>query len=205
MNRTYGLFFFIVKNTMFILNVIIVLFYVAVIAITTKYIIGNDLARSFLDKVMYMPTAPVYIISGSVGLLLCLAYCVYYREFNNIRNKTITEAEKILKNAGFTTKITTSNDKNSTQVIDQVPKPGVSLAKNSIIMLYDQSVRTTTTVPDLTGKSASQATSELRNLNLNISITGSGVIISQDPAKGSKVDEGTVIKVTLKPATTDVH
>ena len=123
----------------------------------------------------------------------------------DIRNKTITEAEKILKNAGFTTKITTSNDKNSTQVIDQVPKPGVSLAKNSIIMLYDQSVRTTTTVPDLTGKSASQATSELKNLNLNISITGSGVIISQDPAKGSKVDEGTVIKVTLKPATTDVH
>ena len=123
----------------------------------------------------------------------------------DIRNKTITEAEKILKNAGFTTKITTSNDKNSTQVIDQVPKPGVSLAKNSIIMLYDQSVRTTTTVPDLTGKSASQATSELKNLNLNISITGSGVVISQDPAKGSKVDEGTVIKVTLKPATTDVH
>ena len=96
MNRTYGLFFFIVKNTMFILNVIIVLFYVAVIAITTKYIIGNDLARSFLDKVMYMPTAPVYIISGSVGLLLCLAYCVYYREFNNIRNKTINYLYSLL-------------------------------------------------------------------------------------------------------------
>lgn len=97
MNRTYGLFFFIVKNTMFILNVIIVLFYVAVIAITTKYIIGNDLARSFLDKVMYMPTAPVYIISGSVGLLLCLAYCVYYREFNNIRNKTINDLYSLLE------------------------------------------------------------------------------------------------------------
>lgn len=97
MNRTYGLFFFIVKNTMFILNVIIVLFYVAVIAITTKYIIGNDLARSFLDKVMYMPTAPVYIISGSVGLLLCLAYCVYYREFYNIRNKTINYLYSLLE------------------------------------------------------------------------------------------------------------
>lgn len=97
MNRTYGLFFFIVKNTMFILNVIIVLFYVAVIAITTKYIIGNDLARSFLDKVMYMPTAPVYIISGSVGLLLCLAYCVYYREFNNIRNETINYLYSLLE------------------------------------------------------------------------------------------------------------
>lgn len=97
MNRTYGLFFFIVKNTMFMLNIIIVLFYVAVIAITTKYIIGNDLARSFLDKVMYMPTAPVYIISGSVGLLLCLAYCVYYREFNNIRNKTINYLYSLLE------------------------------------------------------------------------------------------------------------
>lgn len=97
MNRTYGLFFFIVKNTMFILNVITVLFYVAVIAITTKYIIENDLARSFLDKVMYMPTAPVYIISGSVGLLLCLAYCVYYREFNNIRNKTINYLYSLLE------------------------------------------------------------------------------------------------------------
>ena len=97
MNRTYGLFFFIVKNTMFILNVIIVLFYVVVIAITIKYIIGNDLVKSFLDKVMYMPTAPVYIISGSVGLLLCLAYCVYYREFNNIRNKTINYLYSLLE------------------------------------------------------------------------------------------------------------
>lgn len=73
------------------------LFYVAVIAITIKYIIGNDLVRSFLDKVMYMPTAPVYIISGSVGLLLCLAYCVYYREFNNIRNKTINYLYSLLE------------------------------------------------------------------------------------------------------------
>ena len=97
MNRTYGLFFFIVKNTMFILNVIIVLFYVVVIAITIKYIIGNDLVKSFLDKVMYMPTAPVYIISGSAGLLLCLDYCVYYREFNNIRNKTINYLYSLLE------------------------------------------------------------------------------------------------------------
>ena len=97
MNRTYGLFFFIVKNTMFILNVIIVLFYVAVIAITIKYIIGSDLVRSFFDKVMYMPTAPVYIISGSAGLLLCLDYCVYYREFNNIRNKTINYQWTVLQ------------------------------------------------------------------------------------------------------------
>lgn len=117
-----------------------------------------------------------------------------------IRNKTITEAEKILKEKGFTTKISTSNDKNSTVVIDQVPKPGVSLSKNSIIMLYDQDTRISATVPDLTGKSAYQATSELKNSNLNISIEGTGVVISQDPPKGSIVDAGTVVKVTLSEA-----
>ena len=115
-----------------------------------------------------------------------------------IRNKTITEAEKILNEKGFTTKISTSNDKNSTLVVDQVPKPGVSLSEGSIIMLYDQDTRTSTTVPDLTGKSKYQATTELKNANLNISVEGSGTVVSQDPPKGSIVDAGTVVKITLK-------
>lgn len=115
-----------------------------------------------------------------------------------VRNKTIAEAEKVLNNAGFTTKISTSNDKNSTVVTDQVPKPGVALSKNSIIMLYDQDTRVSTTVPDLTGKSKYQATIELRNSNLNISVEGTGTVVSQDPSKGSNVDAGTVVKVTLK-------
>lgn len=115
-----------------------------------------------------------------------------------VRNKTIAEAEKILKNAGFTTKITTSNDKNSTVVTEQVPKPGATLSKDSIIMLYDQDTRISTTVPDLTGKSKYQATTELKNANLNISIEGTGTVVSQDPPKGSNVDAGTVVKVTLK-------
>jgi stage V sporulation protein D (sporulation-specific penicillin-binding protein) len=115
-----------------------------------------------------------------------------------IRNKTITEAEKILQEKGFTTKISTSNDKNSTTVVNQVPKPGVALSAGSVIMLYDQDTRTSTTVPDLTGKTKYQATTELKNSNLNISIEGTGTVVSQDPPKGSSVDAGTVVKVTLK-------
>ncbi len=123
----------------------------------------------------------------------------------DVRNKTIAEAEKVLKNSGFSVKISTSNDKNTTTVIDQVPKPGISLSKDSIIMLYDTTTRTSTTVPDLTGKSASQATIALKNANLNISIEGSGTVVSQDPPKDSKVDEGTVVKVTLKSGSKDSH
>ena len=116
----------------------------------------------------------------------------------DVRNKTIAEAEKILKEKGFASKISTTNDKNSTIVTDQVPKPGVALSANSIILLYDQDVRTSTTVPDLTGKSKYQATSELKNSNLNIETDGSGIVVSQDPPKGSIVDAGTVVKVTLR-------
>lgn len=115
-----------------------------------------------------------------------------------VRNRTITEAEKILKKAGFNTKIFTSNNKNSTVVVDQVPKPGATLSQGSTIMLYDQDVRTSATVPDLTGKTLYQSTSDLQNANLNISAEGSGYVVSQDPPKGSVVDAGTVVKVTLR-------
>ena len=93
----------------------------------------------------------------------------------DVRNKTVAEAEKTLKNAGFTVKTYVKGDANNTLVADQTPKPGSSLAKNSIIVIYGEGsdVATSVTVPDLKGMNASQATSVLRNKNLNISIEGS--------------------------------
>ena len=41
----------------------------------------------------------------------------------------------------------------------------------------------------------------LESKNLNISSTGTGIVIAQDPKSGSEVDEGTVITVTLQEAT----
>lgn len=115
-----------------------------------------------------------------------------------VRNKTITEAEKILKEKGFTTQISTSNDKNSTVVVEQMPKPGSTLSQGSIIMLYDQDTQISTTVPNLIGLSRYNATNELKKANLNINIDGKGLVVSQDPPKGSVVDAGTVVKVTFK-------
>ena len=53
--------------------------------------------------------------------------------------------------------------------------------------------------------SAAQATNSLKSKNLNISIEGTGVVISQDYAKDSTVEEGTVIKVTLKQNKGEAH
>lgn len=123
-----------------------------------------------------------------------------------VRKKTITEAKKVLEDNGFKVKISSEADPNTELVNDQTPKPGVSLKSNSTIFLYDKdTISTSTTVPDLKGMSASEATNTLRDNNLNISIEGSGNVISQDYIKDSLVPEGTVINVTLKPTLTDAH
>ncbi len=125
----------------------------------------------------------------------------------DIRNKTVAEAEKILKEIGFTTKTYVDGDSNTLLVEDQTPKPGSSLSKNSIIVLYGQgsNISTSVTVPDLKGMNASEATSTLKSKNLNINIEGSGTVVSQDYAKDEQVQEGTIIKVTLKQTLTDAH
>lgn len=125
-----------------------------------------------------------------------------------IRNKTVAEAEKVLKNAGFNTiKISCSGDKNSTLVADQVPKPGIQLQESATIMIYsnNDTTRTSVTVPDLKGMSASQATNTLKSKNLNIRIDGTGSVITQDYSKDTQVEEGTVITVTLKNTLVDAH
>lgn len=125
----------------------------------------------------------------------------------DVRNKTVAEAEKILKSSGFNTKIYINGDANTLLVEDQTPKPGSSLSKNSVIVLYGQgnSISTSVNVPDLKGMNASQASSALKSKNLNINIEGSGIVISQDYAKDEQVQEGTIIKVTLKQNLTDAH
>ena len=118
----------------------------------------------------------------------------------DIRNKTVAEAQKTLENLGFKVKTYVEGDVNSTLVTDQTPKPGASLQKNSIIVLYGEGseVSTSVEVPDLKGMNASQATATLREKNLNINIEGKGTVILQDYLANEQVQEGTIIRVTLK-------
>ena len=118
----------------------------------------------------------------------------------DVRNKTVAEAQKTLESAGLKVKTYVDGDINSTLVSDQTPKPGASLSKNSIIVLYGEGseVSTSVAVPDLKGMNASQATTALREKNLNISIEGKGTVITQDYLVDEQVPEGTIIRVTLK-------
>ena len=71
------------------------------------------------------------------------------------------------------------------------------------VKLYTQGNddRVSQSVPDLKGVTFEQAKIMLKAKNLNISSTGTGIVIAQDPKQGTKVDEGTVINVTLQEKT----
>lgn len=117
----------------------------------------------------------------------------------NVVNKTITEAEKILKNSGFNTVVVSSGNKNSTLVSTQVPAARTVLLKDSTILLYSEenSTRTSVVVPDLTKMTLTQARAKLKQMNLNLSYTGTGLVSSQNIKAGTSVEEGTIIEVKL--------
>lgn len=122
----------------------------------------------------------------------------------DLRNKKISEAKQILKNLGITPVTSASDDE---IVTVQTPKAGVSVSKNGVCKLYteENSTSVSVTVPDLKGKSLSNVTATLKSKNLNIQSTGSGIVVSQDPAVGATVEEGTVVKVTLQEVASDLH
>ena len=122
----------------------------------------------------------------------------------DLKNKTVEEAKQILKDLG----INCLTSANSSEIItSQTPKAGTSVSQNGFVRLYtaENNSSVSTSVPDLKGKSLTQATAALKAKNLNIQATGSGIVVSQDPAVGSSVEEGSIVRVTLQKVTSDLH
>lgn len=115
----------------------------------------------------------------------------------SVKNKTIAEAKKIIEKAGFSCKV--SGD-DTDLVTEQMPREGTNLLKNATILLYTEGkdTRVSQNVPDLKGMTLTEAKSALKKKNLNIKVTGSGIVTTQDIIAGASVEEGTVISVTLQ-------
>lgn len=138
--------------------------------------------------------------SGSTGVTTSTttSSSIVTTSLPDVTNKTVSEAQKILEQAGFKVSLSCNNDD---IVSEQVPKPGVSLVKGAIVKLYSatSSTRTSVTVPDLKGLTYMQAKNSLASKNLNIRVIGtSGKVVSQDITANSSVEEGTVVTITLQ-------
>lgn len=119
----------------------------------------------------------------------------------NLANKTVTEVKSILSNLGVNYSTKATDDE---IVTDQMPKAGTTIVKGGIVELYthDNDTRVSQTVPDLKDLTYEQAKAKLQAKNLNISSTGTGIVVSQEPSAGTAVDEGTIISITLKEKST---
>lgn len=119
------------------------------------------------------------------------------KSLQNVKNKTVAEAKKIIEKAGFNCKVSGNlND----LVTDQMPKEGSSLIEDSIVCIYTEKndTKISQTVPNLKGMTLTEAKAALKKKNLNIKVTGRGIVTSQDLATGTSVEEGTVVNVTLQ-------
>lgn len=115
----------------------------------------------------------------------------------NVKNKTVAEARKIIEKAGFNCKV---SGKDTDLVTEQIPKEGTNLLENATVLLYTEGndTRVSQTVPTLKGMTLSEAKAALTKKNLNIKVTGSGIVTNQDIMAGTSVEEGTVVSVTLQ-------
>ena len=119
----------------------------------------------------------------------------------NLKDKTVADARAILSEFGFNTQVDSDVDENTTLVVDQTPKSGVGLEKGSMVYLYvnSESEKKLTTVPNIKGMTAREATAKLKEHNLNINIDGStGIVVSQDPTYDTEITEGSVVHVVIK-------
>ncbi len=91
----------------------------------------------------------------------------------NVINQSVQTATSTLKDGGFTVKIVGEGDK----VVSQMPVEGSTIPQNGVVVLYteENAERLTTTVPDLTGMTISQATKYAAYAGLNIKICGNSL------------------------------
>ena len=130
----------------------------------------------------------------------------------NVVGKDEAEAQKELEDAGF--KVASEavySSQPQGEVVSTDPKAGTEAAKGSTVTIQVSKGEERITVTDVRGQDENTAKSTLSGQGLNVTVTtdysdsvAKGCVISQDPAGGTKVDDGTSVNLVVslgpKPA-----
>lgn len=117
-----------------------------------------------------------------------------------VRNMKIGEAAKKLKEFGLKYRIEGEADNKDATVLEQTPKPNVSIPQDSVVILYTYKPEEEimVAVPNVLNKTISEATEALNKAGLNIKVNGMGTAIRQSYEPGTMVPKGKVIEVTFR-------
>lgn len=113
----------------------------------------------------------------------------------SVINLLLSEATQELDKAGLKVRIEEAGER----VVDQIPKPGSRVPKDSSVLLYTMTPRYgigEITVPDCSGRSLREASDMLADMGLSIKPIGGGLkSVRQEPLPGNKVSPGTAITI----------
>lgn len=165
---------------------------------TGTYPSGGAMVAPVASKVMaeilpYLGIEPTYTAEELMGADTTVPYVV---------GMTREEAQQRVKDRGFGCQIVGDGD----TITDQTPAGGAIIPGNATVILYAGAEKATElcTVPNLLGRTASEANSLASNAGLILRFTGatnstsgSIVVLNQDVEAGAQVEPGTVISVQL--------
>ena len=149
-------------------------------------IIATPVARSIMEETLaYLGIEPSYTVEELATMETTVP---------NVVGMTIEEANKVLSSASLKYAL----DGGESVVLNQLPKAGVKVNQNSIVMLYteEEMKNTTTTVPNLLNMTVSQAATAISNAKLNINVVGAGSTTSNEAVLSHKqsIEPGTVVE-----------
>ncbi|HHV96439.1 MAG TPA: PASTA domain-containing protein [Clostridiaceae bacterium] len=114
-----------------------------------------------------------------------------------VRNLKLSEAKALLNEQGLEYMVEGDGNNKDIVVVDQMPKPGAVIPKDSVVILYTYKPESeeTVKVPNLLNKTVYEATKALNSIGLNINVIGDGIVVKQYIDPGTEVVKGTVIDV----------
>jgi beta-lactam-binding protein with PASTA domain len=155
------------------------------------------------------PTAGVLAVKGSaVALVISLGKTPEEKvNVPNVVGKTEAAAKDVITGAGLATgRVNTEYSETvaAGNVVSQNPTSGTSVSKGSSVTLVISLGMPKVNVPNVVGKTQSEASSAITGLGLAGKITtatnstvAAGNVISQNPVAGTSVDKGSVVALVV--------
>ncbi len=116
-------------------------------------------------------------------------------EVPDLRGLTVDDAAARLDTAGLMLRLIGEGQ----YIVNQTPKAGAMVSRQTQIVAYlgeeEAFSRSSMTLPDLSGFTVKDVGQVLNWLGLYLEAEGSGIALRQEPASGSRVEKGDVIKV----------
>lgn len=150
-------------------------------------VIATPVARNIMDETLtYLGIEPSYTAEELATMETTVP---------NIVGMTVEQAQRTLANANLKYSV----DGAGNTVLNQLPKAGVKVNRQSTAMIYTEEKmgNTTATVPNLLNMTVNQAATLVANAKLNIDVRGAGSTTSNEAVLSYKqsIDPGTTVEI----------